>query len=432
MITIPHKFKPRDYQLPFLQAMDSGIKRAVLVWHRRSGKDKTAWNFMIKKALEEKGNYYYFLPTAALAKQVIWDNIDNDGFKTIEHCPEEVTKNINSTEMVIELVNGSTIKLIGSDKFEKRAIGTNPRGVVFSEYSVTEPQVWNYVRPILAANEKAWAVFIFTPRGMNHGWKILQQAKDSDKWFYQVLTVEDTKAISEESLVEEKSQMPEDLYKQEYHCEFLEGAGAFFKRVDLNCLSEPEKHDKTHRYQMGVDLAKYQDYTVISVFDLMTFEQVYMDRFNQIDYNLQKAKIESIYLRYGKPLTYIDSTGVGEPVYEDLVARGLNVEPYKFTEKSREDLLRSLQILLEQDRIKPLNDENLKDELKSFQYELSERGKLRIRVPDGVHDDTVFALALSTWELPASPMKEKSDESIRYLMRPTGKVEDNIGITRYD
>lgn len=424
-ITIPYKYSPRDYQLPFLKAMDSGIKRAVLVWHRRSGKDKTAWNYMIKQAASEVGNYYYFLPTAALAKQVIWDNIDNDGFKTIDHVPESIVKNMNSTEMVIELINGSTIKLIGSDKFEKRAIGTNPRGVVFSEYSVTEPQVWDYVRPILAANEKAWAVFIFTPRGMNHGWKLLQQAENSDKWFSQVLGVEETKAIKDSILEEEASQMPEDLFNQEYYCAFLEGAGAFFKRVDDNCVSSELKQETTHRYQMGVDLAKYQDYTVISVFDLMTFEQVYMERFNQIDYNLQKAKIEAIYLRFNKPLVYIDSTGVGEPVYEDLVAKGINVEPFKFTEKTRTDLLRSLQMLLEQDRIKPLNNETLKNELKSFRYELSNAGKVRICVPSGIHDDTVFALALSTWEIPAMPMKERSQESAKFLTRPKASIEVN-------
>lgn len=429
-ITIPHKFTPRDYQLPFLKAMDSGIKRAVLCWHRRSGKDKTAWNYMIKQAIVEKGNYYYFLPTAALAKQVIWDNIDNDGFKTIEHCPQEAIKNINSTEMVIELVNGSTIKLIGSDKFEKRAIGTNPRGVVFSEYSVTEPQVWNFVRPILAANDKAWAVFIFTPRGTNHGWKILQQGKDNPKWFTQTLSVDDTHAISEEAIAEEKLQMPADLVQQEYYCEFLEGAGAFFKRVDGNCLSEGEKFDPTHKYQMGVDLAKYQDYTVISVFDMMTFEQVYMDRFNQIDYNLQKAKIEAVYLRYGKPLTYIDSTGLGEPIYDDLVSKGLNVEPFRFTQKTREDLLRNLQMLIEQDRIKPFNNEILKDELKSFQYVLSGQGRLKIAVPDGMHDDTVFSLALSAWELPSAPRREKLAESARFLTRAVR--EDGTNQTSYE
>ena len=52
--------------------------------------------------------------------------------------------------------------------------------------------------------------------------------------------------------------------------------------------------------------------------DLNTFEQVYMDRFNQMDRNLQKAKIEAVYHKFGRPIGFIDATGVGDPIVEDL------------------------------------------------------------------------------------------------------------------
>lgn len=430
-ITIPHKFKPRDYQLPFLKAMDSGIKRAVLVWHRRSGKDKTAWNFMIKKAITEVGNYYYFLPTGALAKQVIWDNIDNDGFKTVEHCPEEIIRNKNETEMVIELINGSTIKLIGSDKFEKRAIGTNPRGVVFSEYSVTEPQVWNYVRPILAANEKAWAVFIFTPRGMNHGHKILQQARGSEHWFEQILTVDDTKAISPEALEEEKREMPEDLFFQEYHCKFVEGAGAFFRGVD-DCLYlyEKEPINPADKYRLGADLAKYQDYTVLTAINLAGYLVHPQERFNQVDWQTQKASIEAFYRRYNQGMMWMDSTGLGDPVYDDLLSRGVNVEGFKFTEKTRMDLLNNLRILINDRKIKiPASEEQLIGELRSFQYSLTPQGRIKVQVPEGLHDDCVMSLALAVWELPPTQIKGESDPVKRLLnikAQDYGTVGDDI------
>jgi hypothetical protein len=195
-IQIPHRFKPRDYQESFLQELDLGKKRAVIVWHRRSGKDKVCFNYMVRNAMEKVGTYFYMLPTRVQAKQVIWDNIDNDGFKMLDHIPKEAVKAINGTELKIELVNGSVIQLVPADEFSERGIGTNPIGVVFSEYSVTSPKAWNYLRPILLVNG-GWVIFNFTPRGMNHAYNILQIAKNNpNEWFSQVLTVNDTNIIT--------------------------------------------------------------------------------------------------------------------------------------------------------------------------------------------------------------------------------------------
>lgn len=415
-ITIPHNYEPRDYQLPLLQALDSGIKRAVITWHRRAGKDKTCWNYLIRRAFEEVGTYYYFLPTYSQAKKVVWDNIDNDGFRMIHHIPPEGTTNTNSQELKIELVNGSIIQLFGADSFEKSGVGTNPIGVVFSEYSINDPNVWSFVRPILAANG-GWAIFNFTPRGTNHAYEILEYAKNNDKWFSQVLTVDDTGVMDAEALEEERKSMPEDLFLQEYYCKFIEGAGQFFKGVEKVCVGEEMKPDPSHRYQIGVDLAKYQDYTAISVFDLVTFQQVSLERFNKIDYNLQKAKIEAAAFKWNKANIWIDSTGVGEPIYDDLAHSGLKIVPFKFTQTTREQLLRNLSISLEQNKFYLLNDETLKGELKSFQYELTQRGTLKIRVPEGLHDDTVFATALSVWELPNAPRQAAGLDPVRYLTR---------------
>jgi phage terminase large subunit len=194
-LTLPHNFRPRAYQLPILKALDSGVKRAVWIVHRRGGKDKTAFNYTIKRAAQKVGVYFYFLPTYTQAKKVIWDGIDKDGTRFLDHIPKALIKNLNETEMKIELVNGSIIQLIGADNID-RIVGTNPIGCVFSEYSLMKPEVWEYIRPILAENG-GWAVFIYTPRGMNHGWKLLQQAKSEPGWFSEVLTVEQTHAIPE-------------------------------------------------------------------------------------------------------------------------------------------------------------------------------------------------------------------------------------------
>lgn len=425
-ITLPYKFNPRDYQLPLLRALDNGYKRALIVWHRRSGKDKTCFNFMIKKAFEKVGTYFYFLPTYSQAKKVVWDNIDNDGFKMLDHIPEEVIKNKNATELKIELINGSIIQLIAADEFAKSGVGTNPMGVVFSEYSISSPESWKYVTPILAAND-GWAIFNFTPRGMNHAHTLLQQAKANEKWFTQILTVDDTNVFTKDSLEEERKNNPQDFFEQEYYCKFIEGAGQFFKNIKQTLIEEEDKPEPNHKYQMGVDLAKYQDYTVLTVIDLNTFHVHKQERFNQIDWVLQKAKIEAMYRRYGNPLIYIDSTGVGDPIYEDLFKQGIRVEGFKFNENSRKDLLNNLAIKIEQNKIKLPETDTLLNELNSFHYEVSDRGKIRICAPESLHDDTVMSLALAVWNLPDNPLPMAG--SIRYLNRTIQEQHEQTDFT---
>jgi len=417
-IRIPHNFEPRNYQLPFFKIMDKGCKRAVLVWHRRAGKDKSALNLMIKKMLERKGIYYYFFPTYSQAKKVIWEGIDKEGMPFLEHFPKSLIVYKNDTEMKIKLRNGSMFQLVGTENIDS-IMGTNPVGCVFSEYALQNPQAWNYIRPILAEND-GWAVFIFTPRGMNHGWEILQTAKKSEKWFWQILTVDDTKAIPKWKLNEEKDEMPEDFFQQEYYCKFIEGANRVFTNIESCIYNGDLKVQQNHFYVIGVDLAKSHDYTVITPFDLHSWKAGIPTRFSRQDYTFQKSRIEEIAKKFNNALIRLDSTGVGEPIYDDLLNSGLNVEPFKITGGStgtRKKLLENLRVLLSQKKIKIPNYEPLIDELKSFQYELLPSGETRMTVPSNCHDDCVFSLALAVWGLTTSePYPEPKEEN--YLNSP--------------
>jgi len=406
-VTLPYKFKPRKYQIPILKAWDSGIKRLFWVAHRRSGKDKTIFANLPKKMMERVGTYYYFLPTYSQAKKVIWTGADKSGFKFLNHFPKEIVKSINQSDMIIELINGSILQMVGADNID-RIVGTNPIGVVFSEYSLMKPEVWSFITPILRENE-GWAVFIMTPRGTNHAWDLMQDIKDKKNWFCEVLTVDETKALTKEALQEARDEMPHDLFQQEYYCKFLDNGLGFFKRVDENTYKQEEYQPKDlAMYQLGVDLAKYNDFTVISPFNLNDFHLLKQDSFNQMDYNLQKARIENAYLKHNKGMIVIDSTGVGEPVFDDLNSRGMNITPFRFNKTSRTDLLRNLQILLEQDKIKIPDDEVLINELKSMTYELSNSGSTLIKVPDGKHDDRIMSLALAVWKIPQNPIRVNS------------------------
>ena len=404
MVTVPHKFQPRNYQLPLYKAMDNGILRAFIIHHRRAGKDKTCFNYLVKRSLQRVGTYFYFLPEYSQARKVIWDNIDIDGFKMLDHIPPEIIAKVNESTLKVTLVNGSIIQLIGADTFDKSGVGTNPIGVVFSEYPITRPDIWGYVRPILAVN-KGWAIFNGTPRGQNHAYELYEMARNNPEWFTEVLTITDTGVLTEEDIERERQEgMPEDMIQQEYYCKFIANATNFFKNINDVCITQPVEANPLRFYRMGVDLAKYQDFTVISIIDAHTHEQVFMERFNHMDWNIQKSKIEAIYHKFNRPAGFIDATGVGDPVVEDLNQRGIMLEPFKFTEQSRKDLLNNLSIKLDQRKVALLDDEVLKKELSYFQYELVGT-KLKVKAPDHLHDDTVMGTALSVWELPSQPLR---------------------------
>lgn len=238
-ITIPYNYTPRPYQLPLLQAIDSGIKRAVVVWHRRAGKDKTLLNLVIKKMLERGGSYYYFFPTYAQGKKILWDGVDRDGFRFLDHFPKVILDGKpNDSELKVKLINGSLFQIIGTDNYDS-IVGTNPIGCVFSEYSLQNPNAWDFIRPILAENG-GWAVFNFTPRGKNHGFDIYNLASnDPQHWFCQLLTADDTQVISKEVLEQERKEITEkngddSLFQQEYYCSFVAAiqGSYYWKQVD--------------------------------------------------------------------------------------------------------------------------------------------------------------------------------------------------------
>lgn len=400
-----------------------------------SGKDKTCFNYMIKKALERKGTYFYFLPTYSQAKKVVWDNIDNDGFKMLEHIPDSLVSNKNATELKIELKNGSVIQLIAADEFSKSGVGTNPVGVVFSEYSINKPEVWDFIRPILKVNG-GWAIFNFTPRGTNHAHKLLQIARNEPDWFSEVLTIKETDILTEEDMEAERREgMSEDLIEQEYYCKFVEGAGSYFRNIEA-CVyaGTPDKVDGSHRYQMGIDLAKYQDFTVITPFDLSTYKVGEIQRFNQLDWGTQKAYIRSAskdYTTTVRPLINLDSTGLGDPIFDDLANDGLNVNSFKFTQQSRRELLDNLRILLDKTKIRIPNNPILIDELKSMRWELTEQGKRKVIVPSGLHDDMIMSLALAVWQIPETPQMPDSN-TIRFLSRDKFTSTGSVSLTTYE
>lgn len=228
------------------------------------------------------GIYYYFFPTYTQGKKALWDNIGKDGVKYLDHFPKElVDGKPNETEMKIRYKNGSIFQVIGTDDVDK-IVGTNPRGCVFSEYSLQNPKVWSYIRPILAENN-GWAIFNYTPRGKNHGYDMYEMARTNPKWFVSLLTVNDTDVLSIDDIEEErKSGMTEDMIQQEFYCSFTAAVqGAYYWK-------EYDEAEKKGRFTVVDYDASIPVHTVwdLGVSDAMSigFYQIVGTEVHKIDY----------------------------------------------------------------------------------------------------------------------------------------------------
>jgi hypothetical protein len=226
------RFKPRDYQKALCDAFENkGYKKIIAIWPRRAGKDIVAFNLMIRAALNKIGVFYYILPTYSQGRKIIMDSISSSGQRFLDFIPPELITGTNSQEMKIKLVNGSLIQVVGSDNVDS-LVGTNPMGVVFSEYALQDPTAYQFVRPILAANN-GWAMFISTPRGKNTFWEMYQIASHSPEWFVSKLTLDDTNHIPLSEIEKDRQEglMSEDLIQQEYFTSFTMGVeGSYYAK----------------------------------------------------------------------------------------------------------------------------------------------------------------------------------------------------------
>ena len=302
MVDIPNDFTPRVYQRRVWEYFAQGGRKAVTVWPRRAGKDTNALHIACTQAMQEPGNYWHLFPEQTQARKAIWNGIDGEGKRIIDRVfPNEIRNRVSNQEMLIELGDKSTWQLGGSDRFDA-LVGSNPRGVVFSEYAISDPRAWDFVRPVLAENG-GWAIFPYTPRGRNHGADLFESAKLNPSWFAELLTVDDTGHISAEALAEERAEMDEDLFLQEYYCSFDAGvAGNYYGKQMAKVESEGRLN--LARYDPTVPVSTYWDLGIGDSTAIWFAQRVGME-VRLIDYYEMSGEALDHYIKYVKELPYV-------------------------------------------------------------------------------------------------------------------------------
>lgn len=219
---------PRHYQKDLWRYLLNGGKRAMEIWHRRSGKDEIALHWTCVAAHKRVGNYWHMLPEAAQSRKAIWDAVDpHRSMKRIDIAfPTALRKTTRNSDMFIEFKNGSTWQVVGSDNYNS-LVGSPPIGIVFSEWALANSSAWGYLSPILEENE-GWTIFITTPRGNNHAYRMYNNALIDDAWHAGLMTPNETLLLTENDLIRLKKDaiathgevLGASIFEQEYLCSF--------------------------------------------------------------------------------------------------------------------------------------------------------------------------------------------------------------------
>lgn len=425
VIDIPLNYKAED--TPWhLDVLASKARHKVLVCHRRARKTTLCVTHAIRRKFSDPRNVLYLAPYSDQCRKMIWEAPN----MMQRFLPPEIWDNRHDTSMKLKTPNGGFLYCGGADNFDSfrgLEIGT----IILDEFDDMDPKLWSEVlSPIIeVGGGEVW--FAGTLKGRSNLWDKLQYALNSGDpdWQGVLLSAETSGVIPPAVLEQIKKTTPKAVYEQEYLCKPITSGSQVFR--DPRSLVKAVAFDRQHRHRIGIDLAKRSDFTVITNVDvsLPQFAVLQQERFNKIDWSIQRGMIEASWHRHNSPHGFVDATGVGDPMAETLEKTCPGLLGYRFTGPSRESLISNLVMVMEEKRITLPDDDGLISELESFRWVASKedasptdsRVKYRAEAPSSMHDDRVMSLALACWELPTRQEFYYGDDN---------RVQRNRGATR--
>lgn len=411
-LSISVSFKPHKHQQKIL----NGLKRVnVICAGTRFGKSALSAFIALIYLLVPNQHIWVVAPTYDLSKKIyvylakwLGNGFANDLKKGLIRISDRV-----GAMRIINKKNNSWIEFKSAEN-PTSLLGEELDLVIVDECSRTKKEVWESYLYSRLTSRKGSAIFISTPFGKNWFYWEWLKANDAenDEGAAFKFTSLDNPYFPKIEWERARKRLPEQVFKQEHLAEFLSDAASVFRGIpDIvkdECLKDVILG---HIYIMGVDIGKHEDFTVLTIIDTYNNNVVYWDRFKNIDYPFQKARIEAVARRFNARVI-IDSTAVGEPIFDDLKRAGLFIDDYRFTNKSKKELIEKLSIFIEQKLIFIPDKEELINELSSFGYHLTASGNIIYRAPEGLHDDCVISLALAVWGL-AGKVRHQTAQEVR-------------------
>jgi phage terminase large subunit len=202
----------------------------VLVCHRAFGKTVLAVNTLVRQAVtREQTAYAYIADTRKHCKDIAWDKVLKPA---IQPLVDRGLVTVLESDLRVRFWNGSEITLYGAEHEHASALrGLHFDGVVFDEYALIAPGVWEQIVSPTIAKREGGAIFIGTPQGRNHFWSLYQKAQGWPDWFVTRIRADESGMVSAEELARQQTIQTPEQYAQEYECSFETAiAGAYYAR----------------------------------------------------------------------------------------------------------------------------------------------------------------------------------------------------------
>jgi len=395
------RFYPHEGQKGILKSFISGEREMVLACGRRAGKSAICAYIALRAGLKPNTRIWIVSGSYELAQRVFNQLIT---FVATLFKNNKAYKIKMKPSPRLEFSNGSFIHCKSATEPDS-LLGEALDLIIIDEAVTIPPLIYERFIYPTTSTTKGQIIFISSPRGRDWFYRKYIECKEFGNGFNFPSNV--NPMVTQDEFERARRMLPEQIFKQEYLGLFLDDAASVFrgvrKIVNEDCLEDPKE---THTYLIGVDLGKFNDFTVITVLDRQTHKVVYWDRFNQINWPFQKERIKMVANRYRSAgavsKIILDSTGIGSPIGDDLKHDGMYVEEFKFTggrSSTKEQMIEKLSLFIEQEGIYIPNEPILVDELESYGCEVSDAGYKKYSAPMGQHDDAVCSLALAVWGL---------------------------------
>jgi hypothetical protein len=372
--------------------MDLDVRFRVVAAGRRWGKSEMAAHGTLARALEYPGSVNWWVSPS-------YDQSNDFGFDKIKPLVSpDVLADVKRTKpRALEFENGSRISFRSAER-EDSLRGPGIDFLVIDECGSVPERAWTEeLRPALSDTEGD-ALFIGTPRGRNWFFKWYKRGQDPDRSNTASVRAPTSQNphVAAGEIQDLKDEMPERTFRQEHLAEFVDDSGGVFTNV-RDAVAEYDlpvpPADAPGPFAMGVDFARFDDYTAIVVLDA-DGRLVAFDRLRETTWNRIETRIEQLAEEYGRVSVAVDSTRDNK-IVADLEDAGLAVDPVNFGSR-KETLIDNLALALEGGELTLSSDApELVNELEVFEYDMTESGTVRYAAPSGFKDDTVDALALA-------------------------------------
>lgn len=387
--------------LPRLHAGQSQVDREAkrfnaMACGRRFGKSTYLIHRQARVVLRG-GRYGYFAPTYKYT---------GDYWRDTLYWLHPIISRSNRTDGRIEFITG------GSTEFWSLENENAGRSRKYHEVGIDEAglvgnlgEIWNAAISPTLMDFEGGAFFTGTPKGRNFFFQVYGWGQDPLRtdWASWQMPTTANPFIKPSEIERERSAKPERLAAQEIDAVFLEDGGGVFRNVIECSTGTPQAPVAGRQYVIGCDFGKSLDYSVFSVWDVQSQSEVWLDRSNQIDYELQIQRLMALWERYNPIAVMPESNSIGTPIIERMQRLGMRVQPFTTTNASKSAIVDGMALALERKAITLLNDTVATNEMLSFEMERLPSGVYRYSAPEGQHDDTVMARCIALSGISQTP-----------------------------